>query len=268
MGTVLIAEDLLLLVTDDASGRLLAPAAQIDAGLGGANLVELTLINKVDLSGGGDKGKPGRIIVRDPSPVGDAVLDAALAILAAHQGDKPSTVIGPLSKNLRQALYERLAASGVLRAERGRSLGIFPTHTWPTQDARHEAEVRQLVTQALVHKVTPDARTAALIALLHALRCEHKIIDLGPIGLSKQQLRARAEEIAKGNWASEAVRKVIVEMIAAIVAATSAARPCPPARDLRDVTLGYDVTPAQAAEGAQPALDRYEQAIGRIPGAR
>jgi hypothetical protein len=219
---VLIAEDLLLLVTDDASGRLLAPAAQIDAGLGGANLVELTLINKVDLSGGGE-GKPGRIIVRDPSPVGDAVLDAALAILAAHQGDKPSTVIGPLSKNLRQALYERLAASGVLRAERGRSLGIFPTHTWPTQDARHEAEVRQLVTQALVHKVTPDARTAALIALLHALRCEHKIIDPGPIGLSKQQLRARAEEIAKGNWASEAVRKVIVEMIAAIVAATSAA---------------------------------------------
>jgi hypothetical protein len=63
---VLIAEDLLLLVTDDASGRVLAPAAQIDAGLGGANLVELTLINKVDLSGGGDKGKPGRIIVRIP----------------------------------------------------------------------------------------------------------------------------------------------------------------------------------------------------------
>jgi hypothetical protein len=27
--------------------------------------------------------------------------------LVAHQGDKPSTVIRPLSKNLRQALYER-----------------------------------------------------------------------------------------------------------------------------------------------------------------
>jgi hypothetical protein len=29
-----MAEDLLLLVTDDASGRLSAPAAQVDAGLG------------------------------------------------------------------------------------------------------------------------------------------------------------------------------------------------------------------------------------------
>jgi Golgi phosphoprotein 3 GPP34 len=49
--SVLLAGDLLLLVTDDASGRLLAPAAQVDAGLGGAGLAELTLLDKVELSG-------------------------------------------------------------------------------------------------------------------------------------------------------------------------------------------------------------------------
>ena len=218
-----MAEDLLLLVTDDASGRLSAPAAQVDAGLGGANLVELTLRNKVDLSGEGDQGKPGRIIVRDPSPAGDAVLDAALEIITAHQGKKPSTVIRPLSKNLRQSLYQRLADGGVVRAEQGRILGVFPTHRWPAQDASHEAEVRRLVTQVLTQQTAPDARTAALIALLHALRCEDKIVDLRQYGLSKRELRARAEEIAKGNWASEAVRKAIEEMVAAVVAATTAA---------------------------------------------
>jgi hypothetical protein len=92
---MLLAEDLLLLVTDDASGRLSAPGAQVDAGLGGANLVELTLMNKVDLSGEGEEGKPGRITVREPSPAGDEVLDAALEIVLAHQGKKPSTVIRP-----------------------------------------------------------------------------------------------------------------------------------------------------------------------------
>jgi AcrR family transcriptional regulator len=220
---MLMAEDLLLLVTDDASGRLSAPAAQVDAGLGGANLVELTLRNKVDLSGEGDQGKPGRIIVRDPSPAGDAVLDAALEIITAHQGKKPSTVIRPLSKNLRQRLYQRLADSGVVRAEQGRILGVFPTHRWPAQDASHEAEVRRLVTQVLTQQTAPDTRTAALIALLHALRCEDKIVDPGQYGLSKRELRARAEEIAKGNWASEAVRKAIEEKMAAVVAATTAA---------------------------------------------
>jgi hypothetical protein len=220
---MLIAEDLLLLVTDDASGRLSAPAAQVDAGLGGANLVELTLRNKVDLSGEQDQGKPGRITVRDPSPPGDAVLDAALQIVGAHQGKRPSTVIRPLSRNLRQTLYQRLADSGVVRAEQGRILGIFPVHRWPAQDASHETEVRRLVTQALVQQVAPDTRTAALIGLLRALKCEHKIVDPRQYGLSRRELGARAEEIAKGNWVSEAVRKAIEETNAAVVAAATAA---------------------------------------------
>jgi hypothetical protein len=220
---MLLAEDLLLLITDDASGRLAAAGSQVDAGLGGANLVELTLLGKVDITGEQDQGKSGRIIVRDPVPPEDDVLDAALETLAARQGSKPSAVIGPLGKNLRPVLYERLAAAGVLRAERGRALGLFPTRTWPTQDPGHEAEVRQLVTQALVQPGEPDERTAALIALLHALRCEHKVVDPKAYQLSRRQLRARAAEVAQGNWASEAVRKAIDEMMAAVAAASAAA---------------------------------------------
>jgi hypothetical protein len=37
---------------------------QADAGLGGANLVELTLLGHVDIAGEQDQGRPGRIIVR------------------------------------------------------------------------------------------------------------------------------------------------------------------------------------------------------------
>jgi hypothetical protein len=57
---------------------------------------------------------------------------------------------------------------------------------------------------------------------LHALKCEHKVVDPGPYGLSRRQLAARAEEIAQGNWASGAVRKAIDEMNAAVIAATTA----------------------------------------------
>ena len=86
---MLLAEDLLLLVTDDASGRLTAPADRVAAGLGGAILVELTLRNKVDLTGGQDPGRPGRIIVRDPSPPGEAILDTALETVTVYQGKSP-----------------------------------------------------------------------------------------------------------------------------------------------------------------------------------
>lgn len=223
MESMLLAEDLLLLVTDDASGRLSAPAAQVDVALGGANLIELTLMNKVDLSGVWDRDNAGRIIVRDPSPIGDEVLDAALGIITAHQGKKPSTVVRPLGKKLRPTLYEQLALSGVVRAEQSRVFGVFRAQRWPAQDASHKAQLRRLMTQALVRQATPQARSAALIALVHALRYETKIVDPRECGLSRQQLQARAEEIAEGNWAAEAIRPAIAQMIAAVVAATSAA---------------------------------------------
>lgn len=218
--SMLLAEDLLLLVTDDASGRLSVPAAAADAALGGANLLDLALMAKVGLSGEHDAGEPGRVVVRDPAPTGDAVLDAALRVIAAHQGRKPSTLIRPLGKDLRHALYARLASRGVLRAGQSRILGLFPSHRWPAQDSRHEADVRQQLVQALVQQA-PGERTAALIALLHALRCEHKIINPGDYGLSRRQLRSRAEQIADGNWASEAVRTAIQEMTAAVAAAVA-----------------------------------------------
>jgi len=220
---VLLAEDLLLLLTDGASGRLAAPAAQVDAALGGANLLELALMTKVDLAGEQDQGRPGRVIVRDPFPAGDEVLDAALRIVTAHQGKKPSTVIRPLGRNLRRTLYERLALSGVIRCEHARILGVLPALRWPAQDPSHAAQVRRVVTQALVQQTAPQARTAALIALLHALNCEHKVIDPRQYGLSRRQLRARAEETAKGSWISVAVRQVIEETIAAVTAASAAA---------------------------------------------
>ena len=221
---MLLAEDLLLLVTDGASGRLSAPAAQVDVVLGGANLVELAMMNKVGLSGQWDQGKLGRIIVRDQAPTGDEVLDAALGILGAHQGKKPITVVRPLSKNLRGKLYERLLLGGLVRAEQGRAFGVFRGRRWPVQDSDQQARVRRLMARALLEQAKPEPRGAALIALVHVLGYEQKIADLRECGLSRQQLWERAEELARGNWAAEPARQAIWEMIGAVATATSAAK--------------------------------------------
>jgi hypothetical protein len=220
---MLLAEDLLLLLTDDVNGRLAVPGGPADAGLGGAVLAELVLMGKVDLTGEADDGTPGPLIVCDPSPAGDAVLDAALAIVMARQGKKPSAVIRPLGKNLRQTLHDRLAGSGVLRAEQARILGIFPAHRWPALDTSHEEQLRQQLAGALTRQAAPDSRTAALIALLYALHCEHKVIDPRQYGLSRAELRARAEEIAMDSWVSAAVRQVIAEASIVWTGAASAA---------------------------------------------
>jgi hypothetical protein len=193
---------------------------RVDLGLAGANLIELTIAGRVGVAGRHDP-KPGRLIVRDRTPTGDDILDNALHILIAHEGNKPSSVLRPLSKHLRPALHERLAQQGSLRAEHARILGLVTTDHWPTQDARHEEDVRRSLVEVLVERKAPDARTAALVALRHALACEHKVIDVQQFGLTKHELRSRAEETAHRAWASDAVQNAIADTLTTVTAAIS-----------------------------------------------
>ncbi|HET6652800.1 MAG TPA: GPP34 family phosphoprotein [Nocardioides sp.] len=219
---MLLAEDLLLLLTDDDTGRLLVEGSAADVALGGARLIELTIEGRVDLTGEGE-GRTGRLVVRDRTRLADPILDEALDLVAAKEGKKPDAVVGPLGKKLRDRLYLRLAEQGVLRSERGKVLGLFPTRRWPASDAAHERQLRAGLEQALLMGLQPPERVAALVSLLHALRSVHKVVRPKDHGVSKRDLDRRAKEIAEGDWGSAAVRKAVDAIAAATVAAVTAA---------------------------------------------
>ena len=77
---------------------------------------------------GGDQGEPGRIIVCDPGLDRRRSPRRGPADPAHQSGDEPSTVIRPLSKNLRPVLYQRLAGNGVIRAAKAGRLASSPPH--------------------------------------------------------------------------------------------------------------------------------------------
>lgn len=218
---MLLAEDLLLLLTDDDTGKLAASGTEVDMALGGALLVELALLQRVDVAGSGERVREGRLMVRDPSPTGDVLLDDALAVVRQKEGKKPQGVVARLGKGTRVRIYERLAGAGVLRADADRVLGIFATHRWPSQDAAHESMVRNEVITALRDGVTTAPKTGALISLLLALHAVDKAVDPVSVGLSKKELNTNAKRIAEGDWAGRAVRQAIDSMYAALVAVTS-----------------------------------------------
>ena len=129
---MLIAEDLLLLLTNDETGKLVARANEVDVALGGALLVELTLMQRVDVAGASEQVRKGRLVVRDASATSDPLLDEALAT-GRKQGKKPQNVVTALGKHVRVRVYDRLAGRGLLRAKSGKVLGIFPRHNWPAR---------------------------------------------------------------------------------------------------------------------------------------
>lgn len=218
---MLIAEDLLLLLTDDRTGSLVVASNQVDVALGGALLIELALAHRVDVAGEDGAVRRGRLFVTDEGPTSDVLLDEALAVLVEKQGKKPRDVVPRLGKGLRARLRGRLAEQGLLHEESGKILGVFPTHRWPSSDAAHEDSVRALLMQALRSGGTDDVRIAALVSLLHSLKAVAKVVDPAVVGVTKKELNENAKRIAEGGWASEAVRQAIDAMLAAVIAATS-----------------------------------------------
>ncbi|PZF84626.1 GOLPH3/VPS74 family protein [Jiangella anatolica] len=212
---MLIAEDLVLLAYDDETGKPLLDSTRLDYGLAGALLLELSLLDKVTVAGPGEQVKKDRLVLRDPTPTGDDVLDRALADLADDEGRKPKNVLGSLRKGLRDRLLRRLAERGVLRRQSGTVLRVFPTTRWPAADASHEAALRQRLHDVLVTGLEPDPRTAALVSLLLAVDGLRKAVPSD----DRRAVKRRAKEISESDWAADAVKKAVQEVQAAVTAA-------------------------------------------------
>ncbi|MCR1984304.1 GPP34 family phosphoprotein [Cellulosimicrobium cellulans] len=232
---MLILEDYLLLTLDDVTGKAVVDASFREQVAAGALLVELALLGRADLAGDGDGGRVGRIVVRDASPTGNALLDEALDVVRAKEGSTPKALVAPIAK-LRPAAraVAALAERGVLRREEGRVLGIFPTTRWPAADSRHEDAVRADLRRVLVEGQAPDARAGAIVALLAATGQAGRVLATGGSGADadggpertpagRRDVDARAREIARESWASEAVRAYVDEVTAVILVGATVA---------------------------------------------
>ena len=218
---VILAEDVLLLLIHDVTGKKVVDTTRLDLALAGGVLVDLTTLGRVDVSGPGDQVKEGRLVVRDAQPTGDLVLDEALRRISAMGPKKPEKVLPALTKGLREALLGSLVGRGILRAQEGRILGIFPTRSWPAVDSSHERQVRTGLREVLVTGRTPAQREAALVSLLQAIdQVPHA---LGDVGVPARELRRRAKDISNGGFADAAVRRAVQAVNAATTAAVTTA---------------------------------------------
>lgn len=161
-----LTEEILMLMLDDATGRLVdgaAPAGEL--AIVAAALMELALAGRIDTD-------TEHLFVTSVEPTGDAVLDEVLFRIAAAPEELPSggwmLRLGGLAPQLREWLFERLALHGILRAEGlvftwetgGRSLGKLAGEA--------EREVKARLTELLLGDAIPDPRDALLLGLAEA----------------------------------------------------------------------------------------------------
>lgn len=215
---MLIAEDLLLLLTDDRTGKTSVAAQRLAFALAGAVLVDLVMLGRLEIT---QSGSRARVAVTDGPPVGDPLLDGALERIAGkRQPVAAQAVVTTLARDLADALRARLVARGILREEHGRVLGIFPTHAWPAADSTHEDALRRALWDVIVVGRAPSDREVCLVALLQAVDQVPKQFTVE--GMSARQLRSRAAAMSEGNVGGDAVRRAVQATEAAVAASMAA----------------------------------------------
>ncbi|HET9017056.1 MAG TPA: GPP34 family phosphoprotein [Thermomicrobiaceae bacterium] len=210
-----LAEDLLLLGLDDESGAVSwQHATALPYGLGGALLMDLTLLGRLGTAG-------GLVTVVDPSPTGDTVLDAALAMIRAASRPRDAThwvrALGERA-GLREELARRLVARGILREEERSFLRVFHSERFPTGDPDPELALRGRIREVTLAGVPSDDRTLMLISLVNACGLTDVLFTRDERGAAKRTIKALVE----GEQFGKAVGKAVAAVVAA-VAATSAA---------------------------------------------
>ncbi|MFD9539154.1 GPP34 family phosphoprotein [Streptomyces sp. NPDC060022] len=213
--SVTLGEEIMLLSLDDESG--VAKERQ-SAGwaVAGGTLLELVMAGRVSVDG-------GRIAVTGTESTGTGLLDEQLRLIAvwAAKRRKPPKVTEWLTRDQSKAVratIESLRERGLVGEEQHKVLGVFPVRRFPEADGAVERELRDRLSRVVLHGEEPDARSAGLIALIHAA----KLHRLAFPDLPKGKVSPRMEEVMEGQWAGESVRTAIRTMQAAMVAVTVA----------------------------------------------
>ncbi|HEX8105313.1 MAG TPA: GPP34 family phosphoprotein [Solirubrobacteraceae bacterium] len=210
-----LADDLLLVLLDPASGKPRTDGTKLDYGLAGALLLDLALAERADVVGA--KASRAEVVLLRDDPFQDELLADAAALIAQRRRSADK-LVPALAKGLRARVLERAERRGEIRRERL----VLRRDRWPAADDARRRALAARLHDVLLTGVTPDPRTAALVALLAAVDAAPAAVD-APDRATRKAVSRRAAQIGNGAWAAESVRRAVKAAQAAVVGATTAA---------------------------------------------
>ena len=204
------AEEILLLMLDENRGDLTpAPSWSLSCALAGAVLMDLALEDRIDTD-------IEHLILTDSTPLGDALLDPALAEIARADQTHPTRFwvehFAAQADDIREKALSGLATRGIIEMEEeGGFLALSPrvsrSRRYPLADGQASEEVRLRVMRVLFSDDIPDPHDIVIITLVHAC-------DLFKRLLSPDELEEAQERIATvsrldliGQSVAEAIRQ-------------------------------------------------------------
>ena len=194
-----IAEDLFLLLLDNADSQPGLDRSRRGRVLSGAVLLDLALLCRVRPTINGEAVAPGRLVaLAGPMPL-DPIMDPAFELLA-RRPLTPAAAVSKMRRGVQDNIAGFLEHTGQIRRVQlhGKRFGHA---SWPVVNRDRVTQARAALLSALFDREPPTPPMAAIISLLHAVDGLGALLSLNDRGW--RWVHMRASEIAGGSWVDE-----------------------------------------------------------------
>ena len=200
-------EELMLLILDDEDGKFArVPDRQLRYALAGGVLMDLALENRIDTD-------LKQLMLVDPTPLGDSLLDPTLADIAAAKETHDArfwverTALRSADA-IRQDALDRLVERGILQRQEDRFLWVFRSRRYPVIDDRLEREVKLRIMEILFSDEIPTPRDVVIIGLAHACNLFEQILSAREV----EHIAPRIDEVRRLDLISQAMSQAITDI--------------------------------------------------------
>ena len=191
-----IAEDLFLLLVDNASAQPALTRDRRERLLAGAVLLDLAHACRIRPSAPGDAVDAGRLVALSGGGPLDPAVGPAFDLLS-RRALRPRAAVSKLRKGAQDHLTAHLERLGEIR----RVPISSAQSAWPLISRRRVGPARSALLSALFDRTPPTPSTAAIVTLLHATDGLGALLSLNDRGW--RWVHARASEISSGSWVDE-----------------------------------------------------------------
>lgn len=212
----MIAEELFLLLLDNASASPALERPRLERVLAAAALLDLAHSCHVRPATAGDPAPEGVLLTLDaPGPVHPAAAPALQ--LLRTKPLKAGAAIKKIGRQTEDRLISHLEATQAIRRTPVAGSHFRRSFAYPVTSRERPAAARAALTAALFERRPPSPSTAAIITVLHAVDGLGALLSLNDRGW--RWVHARAVEISAGSWVDEAPSG-LAEVNLAVTAAT------------------------------------------------
>lgn len=199
-----IAEDLFLLLLDNATAQPAIERERFERVLAGALLLDLAYACRVRPAVAGDGVEPGRLIALSGD---DRDLDPLAAPAYQFVRQRPvgaATAVSKLRRHVVAGAASHLERLGEIRRTPLSPSRFSRTVGYPLMRRDRVTMARSALLAALFERQPPTPATAGVVTLLHAVDGLGALLSLNDRGW--RWVHARATEISSGSWVDESAR--------------------------------------------------------------